>query len=137
MKQKLMSFGLKGVLALIVSLTLVVAACSSPASPPSGTSSGKPVQLKVTAQNFAFDTKTITVPAGAAVTITFVNNDASAVHNIAIYNDSTAATSIFKGENITGPKTTTYQFTAPSKSGTYFFRCDAHPTIMTGSFVVE
>jgi plastocyanin len=37
---------------------------------------------------------------------------------------------------VTGPTTTTYTFTAPSTPGSYFFRCDVHPTQMTGTFVV-
>lgn len=38
---------------------------------------------------------------------------------------------------MTGPATTTYTFTAPSTPGTYFFRCDVHPTVMTGQFIVQ
>jgi plastocyanin len=41
------------------------------------------------------------------------------------------------GDVITGPKKITYTFDAPEKPGTYFFRCDIHPTTMTGQFIVE
>jgi plastocyanin len=84
----------------------------------------------------AFDQKTITVPAGASVTMNFENKD-SAPHNFALYTNSGASQSIFVGQTITGTKTITYSFTAPSTPGTYFFRCDVHPTSMTGSFVVN
>jgi plastocyanin len=70
------------------------------------------------------------------VTITFTNNDAGVPHNFALYTDSSAATNIFRGAIVTGPATTTYTFTAPSTPGTYFFRCDVHPTQMNGQFVV-
>jgi glucose/arabinose dehydrogenase len=91
--------------------------------------------LTITAQGLAFDTSTLTVPANATVTLTFVNNDESIPHNVAVYTDSSAGTPIFIGQVITGPATTTYTFTAPATPGSYFFRCDIHPT-MTGTFVV-
>ena len=93
--------------------------------------------IMLTAKNMAFDKKTITVPAGASVTMTFDNKDAGVPHNFALYQDSSAAKAIFVGEIITGPSNTTYTFTAPSTPGNYFFRCDVHPTSMTGTFVVK
>ncbi|WP_158303618.1 PQQ-dependent sugar dehydrogenase [Methanosphaerula palustris] len=93
--------------------------------------------INLTAQNLAFNQSTITVPAGAQVTVTFNNMDSGMPHNFALYTDSSAATTIFKGSVITGPATTTYTFTAPSTPGTYFFRCDVHPTLMFGQFIVQ
>jgi len=68
--------------------------------------------------------------------MTFINNDAGVPHNFALYTDKTAATKIFAGDLVTGVKTVTYSFTAPSVPGNYFFRCDVHPELMTGTFVV-
>jgi plastocyanin len=98
---------------------------------------GQAVTIGLTAQNIKFNTSTITVPAGAKVTINFNNMDSGVAHNLAVYTDSSAANKIFIGQIITGPNTTTYTFTAPSKPGTYFFRCDVHPTAMTGQFIVK
>jgi len=98
---------------------------------------GQNVTIGLTAQNMAFNTSTITVPAGAMVTMNFDNRDSGIPHNFAAYTDSSASKSIFVGEVITGPETTTYTFTAPSDPGTYFFRCDVHPTTMTGQFIVK
>ena len=95
------------------------------------------VTISLVAQNFAFDKSTITVPRGASVTINFNNMDAQTPHNFALYTDSYATTKIFQGTLVTGPTTTTYTFTAPSTPGNYFFRCDAHPTQMTGTFIVQ
>jgi plastocyanin len=58
-------------------------------------------------------------------------------HNFAAYTDQTANNVIFQGQIVTGPATATYNFTAPSTPGTYFFRCDIHPTQMTGQFIVQ
>ncbi|OGO07454.1 MAG: hypothetical protein A2Y92_02725 [Chloroflexi bacterium RBG_13_57_8] len=83
----------------------------------------------------AFDKQTITVPAGASVTMNFVNED-SVPHNFALYTDSSAATPIFVGEVI-GKRSIVYSFVAPGTPGSYFFRCDVHPISMTGTFVVQ
>ena len=56
-------------------------------------------------------------------------------HDVAIYTNSSATTTLFKGTVVTGPTTTTYHVPA-LKAGTYYFRCDIHPTQMTGTFVV-
>ncbi len=100
-------------------------------TPPSGQS----VTIDLTAQSMAFDKSTITVPAGATVTINFNNMD-NIPHNFALYTDSSASTPIFVGQ-IINKRTITYTFTAPATPGNYFFRCDVHPTTMTGTFVVQ
>jgi len=94
------------------------------------------VSVGLVAKNIAFNTSTITVPAGADVTVNFDNEDVNVPHNFAVYTDSSASTAIFNGNIITGPNKTMYTFVAPSTPGTYFFRCDVHPTIMTGQFIV-
>ena len=83
----------------------------------------------------AFDTSTIVVSAGGLVTVNFDNKD-SVPHNFAVYTDSGAQTAIFQGQKITAT-IITYTFTAPATPGTYFFRCDVHPSKMTGSFIVQ
>ena len=88
------------------------------------------------AHDLAFNHDTITVQAGAQVTVNFNNMDAGILHNFALYTDSSATTMLFRGAYVTGPATTTYTFAAPSTPGTYFFRCDVHPTQMTGQFIV-
>jgi plastocyanin len=108
---------------------------TAPATTTSGTG-GQTVQLALTAKNIAFDKSTLAVPAGATVMLIFDNQDSGVPHNFALYTNSTASTAIFRGDIITGPKTATYTFTAPSTPGTYYFRCDVHPTVMSGSFVV-
>jgi plastocyanin len=103
---------------------------------PASSVGGQTVPVTLTAENFLFDQTTITVPAGSTVVMTFINKDATIPHNFGLYSDSTAAKKIFSGDIITGPATVTYTFTAPAVPGKYFFRCDVHPTVMFGTFVV-
>jgi plastocyanin len=104
---------------------------------PPGTGAGEGTVVEIVAQNYAFDTSMITVTAGAPVTIRFDNRDQGIPHNIAVYTDSSAGTTLYRGPIVTGPTTTTYTFRAPSTPGTYFFRCDPHPETMIGQFVVR
>jgi plastocyanin len=83
----------------------------------------------------SFDKSIITVPPGADVTVVF-NNKENIPHNLAVYTNASATTVIFRGDIITGPKTIEYKFKAPTTPGTYFFRCDVHPTSMNGDFTV-
>ena len=98
---------------------------------------GKAVTVNIVAKDMAFNVSTITVPADANVTVNFVNDDSGVQHNVAFYQDRNASKEIYKGQPITGPNKITYAFTAPSEPGTYFFRCDTHPTKMTGQFIVK
>lgn len=128
------------------SLLLGVAACSSAATTAATTTvkpistspaAGQPVTVELTAVQMSFSTSTITVPAGAQVSVNFHNNDSGIPHNLAVYTDSTAKTSIYVGQIINGVSSMTYTFTAPATAGTYFFRCDVHPNSMTGKFIVQ
>jgi plastocyanin len=124
-------------LALLAIGSVAISACGSKSTTtPSTSSTSTTVGISLVAQNMAFDKATITIPAGSFVTINFNNMDAGVPHNFALYTSSAATTSIFVGDKITGANTTSYHFTAPSTPGTYFFRCDVHPTTMTGSFIV-
>lgn len=96
---------------------------------PSGTS------LQISSQNIKFDKNCLAAPANQPFTIAFKNGDAGVPHDIAIYTNSSATTVLFKGAVVAGPTTTTYHVPA-LKAGTYYFRCDIHPTQMFGTFVV-
>jgi plastocyanin len=140
------SFGKRAPAMLILAALVMLAACTAKTAPPATTATapppttsaagGPPVTISLVAQAMAFDKKTITVPAGASVTMEFNNND-TVSHNFALFTNSNAtAPALFRGQVITGTSTVAYKFTAPTTPGTYFFRCDIHPASMTGSFVV-
>jgi plastocyanin len=98
---------------------------------------GQTATISISAQNIAFNTSSVSVPAGSQVTVKFDNKDNGIPHTFSVYKDSSASQAIFKGQAITGPATTTYTFTAPTTPGTYYFRCDIHPTQMNGQFIVS
>lgn len=100
----------------------------------SGGGGGGGPSVTVTAQNVAFDTDTITLPADTASTIVFDNQDAGIQHNIAIFADDTMATVLFRGELVTGPGKAEYQI-PPLPAGEYYFHCDVHPN-MNGTVIV-
>ena len=91
------------------------------------------VVLDLVAQGLAFDTNCLVAAAGAPFTISLDNKD-TIPHNVAIYTDSAATDALFTGDPDAGG-TTNYDV-KPLDAGTYFFRCDFHPTTMTGTFVV-
>jgi plastocyanin len=101
-----------------------------------GGATGGPVTVNIAAQNLQFSVRQITASPGVEVTVVFENREA-VPHNVAFYTNRSATSSIFKGELITGPRTVTNTFTAPASPGSYFFRCDAHPDTMTGTFTVQ
>jgi plastocyanin len=100
-----------------------------------GGGDGATADATVVAESTSFDTEQITLPADQEVTIAFENRDA-VQHNIAIYENEEAEQEIFVGELITGPDTVDYAFETP-EPGEYFFRCDVHPTEMTGTVEVQ
>ena len=102
-----------------------------------GTAPTGPVSVTLIAQNLTFDKRTIVAGAGVPVTVTLDNRDPGTLHNVGFYTNRSASQTIFKGELFAGPGTRTETFTAPSTPGNFFYRCDAHPDTMTGTFSVR
>jgi plastocyanin len=101
---------------------------------PSGDASGEVVEITVgtdtgTANEFIPDE--ISVPAGATVRLTFVNESDSVPHNLTFGDpiNAATATTVAPGEE------ETIEFTAP-EAGEYTFVCTLHPG-MEGTLVVE
>jgi plastocyanin len=131
------TFNVTASIPVTMGTTVVTPTATTIAPTSTPTTASQTVPITLTAKNITFDTKTITVPAGSTVVMTFINDDAGIPHNFALYTDSSATTRIFAGDFVTGVKTVTYTFTAPATPGNYFFRCDVHPEAMTGTFVVK
>ncbi|MDP8957302.1 MAG: hypothetical protein M3N24_10170 [Actinomycetota bacterium] len=122
----------------------------SPGQPPPDTGTDAPcqpeggeTQLQIAAPPGAaasgFDETCLAVAANTEFSVVFSNDDPQVPHNWSPYVDS-AAQARPEGapeefELITGPAETTYELPALDP-GEYFFRCDVHPTTMTGTLVV-
>jgi plastocyanin len=94
--------------------------------------------VQVIAKNIAFDLKEIRINSGGQVRIRLDNQEA-VKHNIAFYKSATDITPVSTGSvglQFEGPARDDTVFDVPA-AGSYFFRCDVHPTIMTGTFVVQ
>jgi cytochrome c oxidase subunit II len=104
------------------------------------TPTGPVTELTVAAKSLKWDQGTLTVPAGSTVKLTVDNQDNAIPHNFSLYASQQAATSGAKAiagtKPTAGPVQESLLFNAP-EAGTYFFRCDVHPTTMTGTFVVR
>lgn len=107
---------------------------ANPAQPKSSSCSPNGTVLSITAFDQKFDKDCLAAPANQAFTIDFNNLDRGIPHNLAIYEDSTASKTLFKGELVDGPGKTAYSVQG-LPDGKFFFRCDPHPE-MNGSFIV-
>lgn len=91
--------------------------------------------VTVTAASVAFDTDEITLPADEESAVTIDNQD-STLHNWSIYETEDAETDLYIGPDVAAGSS--LEYTVPAlKKGEYFFRCDYHPTSMTGTLIVE
>ena len=112
-------------------LIAALAACSgggaaASITPPPG------VDLTISAKDLKFDQASVMAPAGTAFQLFFRNLE-GLPHNVAIFTDASASTSLFVGETITNAAVL-YEVPA-LQPGEYFFRCDLHPE-MKGTVVV-
>lgn len=111
---------------------------AQPTCEPSGTT--LQISAPVGASASGFDTNCLAAPAEEAFTIEFNNQDTAVSHNVSVFTDSSAATRVGGAADaadiIIGPATVTYSVD-PLDAGTYFFRCDVHPTTMTGALVIK
>ena len=122
---------------IVVVLSLLLAACGG-GNDGAGSANANVTpspSLSIRAKALKFDKKVLATAAGSQVTLSLDNQDAGALHNVAIYRDAGAKEKVWAGELFTGRQSIEYHFRAPDEPGTYYFRCDAHPD-MRGSFLV-
>ena len=93
-------------------------------------------EVELAAQNTAFESGTLTLPADTEVALAFTNRDAGVDHNVEIYPDDTfSGEALFEGEIFPGVATVTYELPALA-AGEYSFWCVVHKLIMRGTVVV-
>jgi plastocyanin/mono/diheme cytochrome c family protein len=92
--------------------------------------------VKVTAEGIAYDVKALTVSAGKAFAIDFIQKDAGVGgHNVEIRTQD--GKTVFKGDVVGNPGEVTYSVPALD-AGTYTFICSIHPIpAMTGTLTVK
>ncbi len=100
----------------------------APASPVSP-APGQPVNIQLTIKGDKFLPSELSVPAGAQVILTYHDQDLDP-HNFALYPSQANSAPVFRSPIITGPVTNTYEFTAPSVPGTYYFRSDPNAGLL-------
>ena len=91
--------------------------------------------VDIAAKGNQFTKKTIELPAEHPPEIVFDNQDPNVLHNVAIFSDAQFTHREFTGDVFAGPETMRYRFRA-LEAGTYYFRCDMHPTNMVGEIHV-
>ncbi len=106
--------------------------------------SSAPGELEITMTDNKFDNTQLTAPAGEDDTIN-IKNDGIGVHNVHIagpdgqydaqYCTASGADPCSDPNRVGGGATATLTFNLPA--GTYSYRCDFHPTEMTGTLTVQ
>ena len=111
----------------------LLAACSG-GTPASSTASATCIEadadnvVQLSADNLAFSATCIEVAAGEPITIEFTNLEAQS-HNVAVYQDSSKATEVMRGDIVTGPDASiTYEVPA-LEAGDHYFDCTVHPAM--------
>ena len=97
--------------------------------------------VEISASNVQFDTDLIEIQSDGEVRVRFTNLE-DVPHNVAFYVSETDLTPVSEGSvGVTfngSPEgvvdDTVFEIPEP---GEYFFRCDVHPTLMTGDFIVQ
>jgi plastocyanin len=102
--------------------------------PPPKPGGGGDATASIAAQNLAFTSSELSLPADTPSVIAFDNQDEGVPHNVSIYT-SQGGDPLFEGEIITGPAKIDYRIPQMA-AGEYFFQCDVHPTTMTGTVTV-
>lgn len=111
-------------------------ASPSPSGGPVACAEGGTATVTICAKLVAYETASITVPAGKPFTIHFVNKDAGIPHNVAIHEESGTGPEVFQGEIFNGVDERTYTVPALTAGKTYVFVCTVHPN-MLGAIVVQ
>jgi nitrite reductase (NO-forming) len=110
----------------------------TPAAAASEAPAGDAVALTLT--DNVFTPKAVTVKAGSTVVFN-LTNAGKVIHNMRIApadgNFESNSSVVSTPDTITAGKTGKLTFKAPATAGTYKFRCDIHPTDMTGTITVQ
>ena len=99
-----------------------------------GEGEGGEGEIRISAENIAFSTDSMDLPAATKVTVVFENKE-SVPHNWSMY-QSKGGDPIAQGKVLNTPGSEDVSFTSP-EAGTYYFQCDVHPDQMNGTVQVS
>lgn len=106
------------------------------ATTPAGDGDGGAQEITITAKDFSFSPIESDVRAGEA-TVT-LDNTGEATHTMTVYTDEEYTEVVDGADTGNVAAGETGQFTTAFEDGAeYFFRCEIHPTQMTGELTVE
>ena len=111
-------------------------ASPSPSGEPVACAEGGTATVTICAQLVAYETTSITVPAGAPFTIHFVNKDEGIPHNVAIHEGTGTGPEVYQGEIFNGVDERTYDVPALTAGKTYVYICTVHPN-MLGTIILQ
>ena len=98
----------------------------SPTPPEAGTQ-----DITITATDFAFEPATPEITGGAQVTVTLTNSG-EAPHTLNYYADEGLRDRIGETGQVQPGQSNSFTFIAPESGGTLYFRCQLHPSQMSG-----
>ncbi len=113
--------------------TVAATRTASPAASPAAGGAAAATTIKVAMKDNSFDPKNITVPVGKEVTFE-LDNQGQAIHNMSLKIDSKEVVSV--PDSIRAGQKGTLKATF-AKAGTIDFKCDFHPTDMTGKITAQ
>lgn len=109
-------------------------------APADGGDDGGAETIEVAIVDFSFDLSESSVAAGSEATFS-ITNDGSAPHNMRIAGPDgefeTDDDAVSDPDNIASGETATLDWTAPDEAGDILYRCDIHPSQMSGTITVE
>ena len=115
-------------------------AASSPAraTTPAAAATGSGGGLNVAARDFLFDPNKLSAKPGETITINF-KNDGSTTHTFTLYTDEDHTKTVANGDSgpVSAGGSKTLTVSLASDSGDLYFRCEIHPTQMTGEISVD
>jgi len=117
---------------ILLGAALALAACNGGGD--DGAEGGETAEI-VMIPSIQFDRSELTISADTDVTITADNTEEGVSHNFSVYTDDSATDNLGMTQICTAPCVDTV--TLNLATGEYFFRCEVHPSIMTGTMIVQ
>jgi len=117
----------------------------TPATPSNGGTPSPGGPIHVVMQDNSFDSDALTVAAGSSATFD-ISNEGNALHNMHIAGEGGEFAEDFcegggdpcsDPNQVRGGQTATLTWQVPAEPGEVDFRCDFHPTEMTGTITIE